>query len=217
MQLDIGWAYVGGQNVIEMFQTNPGRYELWHVKDAKYKELDPKMKPSRRGHAAKIVTIGEGDIDYRAVFVCQDCGTETLRDRAGHGGRRWSRCDRGLQNRLRQAQGDPVITRPEERCNPFQEFQVVAPSAAAGLPGSPRSPVRPPARPSDSLQPHRPARRAGADERGQYHLPRDRGIEPLWPGSKATLKLQTDEGLVGIGGSQKLQMSRRPKPDGYGM
>ncbi len=35
MQLDIGWATVAGQNVLEMFQKNPGRFELWHVKDAR--------------------------------------------------------------------------------------------------------------------------------------------------------------------------------------
>ena len=69
MQLDIGWAYVGGQDAIEMFKKNPGRYELWHVKDAKYKELDPKMTPSQRMRHAKIVTMGEGDIDYKAVFA----------------------------------------------------------------------------------------------------------------------------------------------------
>ena len=91
MQLDIGWAYVGGQNAIEMFRKNPGRYELWHVKDAKYKELDPKMKPSRRMHAAKIVTIGDGDIDYRAVFSnAEVAGLKHFvieQDTAGEGGR----------------------------------------------------------------------------------------------------------------------------------
>ena len=70
---------------------NPGRYELWHVKDAKYKELDPKMKPSRRMHAAKIVTIGDGDIDYRAVFSnAKVAGLKHFvieQDTAGEGGR----------------------------------------------------------------------------------------------------------------------------------
>jgi sugar phosphate isomerase/epimerase len=69
MQLDIGWAYVGGQDAIEMFKKNPGRFELWHVKDAKYKELDPKAKPSVRMRSAKITAIGDGDIDYKAVFA----------------------------------------------------------------------------------------------------------------------------------------------------
>ncbi|SPE33916.1 hypothetical protein SBA3_2070028 [Candidatus Sulfopaludibacter sp. SbA3] len=31
MQLDIGWASVAGQNILEMFQKHPGRFELWHV------------------------------------------------------------------------------------------------------------------------------------------------------------------------------------------
>jgi sugar phosphate isomerase/epimerase len=69
MQLDIGWAYIAGQNAIEMFKKNPGRYELWHVKDAKYKDLDPKLTPNQRQRAGKIVAMGEGDIDYSAVFA----------------------------------------------------------------------------------------------------------------------------------------------------
>jgi sugar phosphate isomerase/epimerase len=69
MQLDIGWAYVGGQDAVEMFKKTPGRFELWHVKDAKYKELDPKMTPSQRMRHAKITAIGEGDIDYKHVFA----------------------------------------------------------------------------------------------------------------------------------------------------
>jgi hypothetical protein len=47
MQLDIGWAYVAGQDAPAMFRKNPGRFELWHVKDAKYKELDPNQTPSQ--------------------------------------------------------------------------------------------------------------------------------------------------------------------------
>jgi sugar phosphate isomerase/epimerase len=91
MQIDIGWAYVGGQDAIEMFRKNPGRYELWHVKDANYKELDPKMKPSLRQRAAKIVAMGDGDIDYKAVFA--DAKVAGLKhfvieqDTAGQGGR----------------------------------------------------------------------------------------------------------------------------------
>jgi len=91
MQLDIGWAYVGGQDAIEMFKKNPGRFELWHVKDAKYKELDPKAKPSVRMRSAKIVAIGEGDIDYKAVFAnAKVAGLKHFaieQDTAGQGGR----------------------------------------------------------------------------------------------------------------------------------
>jgi sugar phosphate isomerase/epimerase len=91
MQLDIGWAYVGGQDAIEMFKKNPGRYELWHVKDAKYKELDPAAKPSVRMRHAKITAIGEGDIDYKAVFAnAKIAGLKHFvieQDTAGQGGR----------------------------------------------------------------------------------------------------------------------------------
>lgn len=91
MQIDIGWAYVAGQDAIEMFKKNPGRYELWHVKDAKYKELDPKMKPSLRQRAGKIVAMGEGDIDYKAVFAqAKVAGLKHFvieQDTAGQGGR----------------------------------------------------------------------------------------------------------------------------------
>jgi sugar phosphate isomerase/epimerase len=69
MQLDIGWAYIAGQNALEMFKKNPGRYELWHVKDAKFKDLDPSLTPNQRQRAGKIVTLGQGDIDYKTVFA----------------------------------------------------------------------------------------------------------------------------------------------------
>jgi sugar phosphate isomerase/epimerase len=91
MQLDIGWAYIAGQDAIEMFKKNPGRYELWHVKDVKYKDIDPKLTPGQRGRVGKIVTIGEGDVDYRKVFANADlAGLKHFaieQDTAGQGGR----------------------------------------------------------------------------------------------------------------------------------
>jgi sugar phosphate isomerase/epimerase len=91
MQLDIGWAYIAGQDALAMFKKNPGRYELWHVKDVKYKDLDPKLTPSQRQRVGKIVTLGEGDIDYKAIFA--NAGVAGLKhfaieqDTAGEGGR----------------------------------------------------------------------------------------------------------------------------------
>lgn len=91
MQLDIGWAYMGGQDVLAMFKKNPGRYELWHVKDAKYKHADPKLKPTDRARASQIVTMGEGDIDYKKVFAkAKLAGMKHFvieQDTAGQGGR----------------------------------------------------------------------------------------------------------------------------------
>jgi sugar phosphate isomerase/epimerase len=91
MQLDIGWACIGGQDPIAMFKKNPGRYELWHVKDAKYKQLDPKLTPGQRGRAAQIVTLGDGDVDYKTIFAnASVAGLKFFvieQDTAGQGGR----------------------------------------------------------------------------------------------------------------------------------
>jgi sugar phosphate isomerase/epimerase len=91
MQLDIGWAYMAGQDVLKMFKTHPGRFELWHVKDAKYKQADPKLTPTEHARASKIVTMGEGDIDYKAVFAnAKKSGLKHFvieQDTAGQGGR----------------------------------------------------------------------------------------------------------------------------------
>lgn len=70
MQLDIGWASVAGQNVLEMFRKNPGRFELWHVKDATgIKDMAPGMSQRERQRAAKLVPVGEGEVDYKSVFA----------------------------------------------------------------------------------------------------------------------------------------------------
>ncbi|MGH8208284.1 MAG: sugar phosphate isomerase/epimerase family protein [Steroidobacteraceae bacterium] len=73
MQLDIGWAALAGQDIIGMFRKNPGRYELWHVKDAKTSRLDPKEIEAERFKTAieenLLVPVGEGDIDYRKIFA----------------------------------------------------------------------------------------------------------------------------------------------------
>src|SRR5204863_543677 len=58
MQLDIGWASVAGQNILQMFRKNPGRYELWHVKDAVgMKGIDPRLTPDERRPKTKLVPV----------------------------------------------------------------------------------------------------------------------------------------------------------------
>ena len=70
MQLDIGWASVAGQNIVEMFHKHPGRFELWHVKDAKgIRAMTPEMTQPERQRSAKLVPVGEGEIDYKAIFA----------------------------------------------------------------------------------------------------------------------------------------------------
>jgi sugar phosphate isomerase/epimerase len=91
LQIDIGWAYMAGQDVMQMFKKHPGRYELWHVKDAKYKQADPKLTPSARARASQIVAMGEGDIDYKTLFAnAKLAGLKYFvieQDTAGQGGR----------------------------------------------------------------------------------------------------------------------------------
>jgi sugar phosphate isomerase/epimerase len=69
MQMDIGWATVAGQNPIELFHKHPGRFVLWHVKDvACLKCLPPVTNEFARLRAARLVPVGEGDIDYKNIF-----------------------------------------------------------------------------------------------------------------------------------------------------
>ena len=64
LQLDIGWASVAGQDIVGMFRKNPGRYELWHVKDAK----GLKNGPPQDLRTANLVPVGMGDVDYKTIF-----------------------------------------------------------------------------------------------------------------------------------------------------
>ncbi len=70
MQLDVGWASVAGQNILEMFQKHPGRFELWHVKDARgIKLMTPQMTQPERQRSAMLVPVGEGEVNYKSIFA----------------------------------------------------------------------------------------------------------------------------------------------------
>jgi sugar phosphate isomerase/epimerase len=73
MQMDIGWAALAGQDIVGMFKKNPGRYELWHVKDALTSKMDPnEPETERMGTVIKeelIKPVGQGDIDYKKIFA----------------------------------------------------------------------------------------------------------------------------------------------------
>ena len=72
-QLDIGWAAVAGQNPIELFQQHPGRFVLWHVKDvACLKCLPPVSDQGGRMVEARLVPVGDGEIDYGDIFKHAD-------------------------------------------------------------------------------------------------------------------------------------------------
>lgn len=70
MQLDIGWASVAGQDILGMFKKNPGRFECWHVKDATdIRYLPIQMSMSDRMRNAYLVPVGQGQVDYKAIFA----------------------------------------------------------------------------------------------------------------------------------------------------
>ena len=70
MQLDIGWASVAGQDILGMFKKSPGRFECWHVKDAKgIKAMSPTLTQGQRQQAADLVPVGQGEVDYKSIFA----------------------------------------------------------------------------------------------------------------------------------------------------
>ena len=72
-QMDIGWAAVAGQNPVELFQKYPGRFVLWHVKDvAGLKYLPPLPDQGGRMAEARLVPVGNGDVDYGEIFKHAD-------------------------------------------------------------------------------------------------------------------------------------------------
>ena len=68
-QLDIGWASVAGQNPIALFQQHPGRFALWHVKDVACLKCLPSVSElGARMVEARLVPVGNGEIDYGEIF-----------------------------------------------------------------------------------------------------------------------------------------------------
>ncbi len=56
MELDLFWVKNAGYDPIAMFNANPGRFVMWHVKD-----MDKNNKD-------KQTEIGNGSIDFKAIF-----------------------------------------------------------------------------------------------------------------------------------------------------
>lgn len=56
MELDLAWAIKGGKDPVQLFNENPGRFPLWHVKDlsADYQ---------------KVESVGNGVIDFKTIFA----------------------------------------------------------------------------------------------------------------------------------------------------
>lgn len=56
-ELDLYWVVRSGNDPLELFKTNPGRFTMWHVKD---------MDKSK---AEWNTEIGEGSINFKAIFA----------------------------------------------------------------------------------------------------------------------------------------------------
>ncbi|MXV51390.1 TIM barrel protein [Pedobacter sp. HMF7647] len=56
LELDLYWASYMKQDLTELFRKNPGRFELWHLKDRDRK--DPDLH----------TFMGNGDIDFQAIL-----------------------------------------------------------------------------------------------------------------------------------------------------
>jgi sugar phosphate isomerase/epimerase len=70
LELDIGWATVAGKSALDLFAKYPGRFPLWHVKDmAGLAALQGLTNQGERQRAAKIVPVGQGEIDYKPIFA----------------------------------------------------------------------------------------------------------------------------------------------------
>ncbi len=55
MELDLAWAVKAGQDPAKLFEGNPGRFPLWHIKDFDLQK-------------DTIVRVGEGDVDFKSIF-----------------------------------------------------------------------------------------------------------------------------------------------------
>jgi sugar phosphate isomerase/epimerase len=73
MQLDLGWATIAGQDIPAMFKKNPGRFELWHIKDMfGIRNLDKNVTPVHRTDAVTFEPYGTGQINYKPFFDLAD-------------------------------------------------------------------------------------------------------------------------------------------------
>jgi sugar phosphate isomerase/epimerase len=69
MQLDIAWAIIAGQDILGLFKKNPGRFELWHMKDVfGLVGIDTSIDPYNRTNRTAFVPYGSGQLDYKPFF-----------------------------------------------------------------------------------------------------------------------------------------------------
>ncbi|HLV86247.1 MAG TPA: sugar phosphate isomerase/epimerase [Candidatus Sulfotelmatobacter sp.] len=71
MEMDLGWATVGGQDPVKYFQRYPGRFPLVHVKDLHEVPDAASVRSSRFAgeHMTILADVGTGVIDWKRIFA----------------------------------------------------------------------------------------------------------------------------------------------------
>lgn len=67
MELDMFWATKAGQDPVELFKKYPGRFKLFHLKDAYTRQA-----PFYEVIKADIAPVGQGVIDFKAIIAAKD-------------------------------------------------------------------------------------------------------------------------------------------------
>ncbi len=67
MEIDIFWAVKAGQDLIEMFNKYPGRFQLFHMKDMYTKE-----EPFYHTNTSDFAPVGDGVIDFKSILAAKD-------------------------------------------------------------------------------------------------------------------------------------------------
>ncbi|MEZ4699023.1 MAG: sugar phosphate isomerase/epimerase [Rhodothermales bacterium] len=73
-ELDLAWAYIGGQDPLAWFDRYPGRFAMWHVKDVKGPDVVAKAfketpREAFRVFGERVSAVGDGDIDFKKIFA----------------------------------------------------------------------------------------------------------------------------------------------------
>lgn len=67
MELDMFWTTKAGHNPVDLFKKYPGRFRLFHLKDAYTREA-----PFYDVIKTDIAPVGEGIIDFKAIIAAKD-------------------------------------------------------------------------------------------------------------------------------------------------
>ena len=68
-ELDLYWAYVGNANAIELIEENPGRFKLFHVKDAMEVTAEAFSSTNATTQTSMTTTtVGNGKINFKEIF-----------------------------------------------------------------------------------------------------------------------------------------------------